>query len=90
MEEKALIELKGIIIAAGWEPNGEVSALDIAGYDEKRYRIANDPVGCQLFQLIRKAVVIRGKMDMDNRQKVIHVQSFRLDNTGSTAVDAGN
>lgn len=87
MEEKALIELKGIVIAAGWEQNGEVSAVDIAGYDETRYRIANDPMGCKLFQFIRKAVVISGKMDMDNRQNTVHVEYFRLDNTRPTAAD---
>lgn len=85
MEERRFIELKGIVIAAGWGPNGDVSAVDIAGYDEKRYRIANDPVGCQLFQFIRKAVVIRGKMGVDNRQHLIHVESFQPDHTEPTS-----
>ena len=85
MDERPLIELKGIIIAAAWGPNGEVSEVDMAGYDEKRYRIADDSVGRQLVQLVKKAVVIRGIIDFENQQNVVHVQSFRRDNAESTA-----
>ena len=90
MEEKSLIELKGIVIAAGWEQNGDVSAVDIAAYDETRYRIADDPIGCQLLQFIRKAVVIRGKIEIENRQNVVHVERFHLDHIESTVADSGN
>lgn len=73
------INLKGIVIAAEWGPDGDVSAVDIAGYDEKRYRVANDPKGLQLRQLIKQTVRVNGRLVVEDRRNIIHVVRFRLD-----------
>ena len=57
MDERPSIDLKGIVIAAEWAPDGDVTAVDIAGYDEKRYRIADDSRGRQLRRLVKRKVV---------------------------------
>lgn len=48
------INIRGIVIASAWNQNGEISAVAIAGYDEIRYRIADDHLGAQLRALIKK------------------------------------
>lgn len=82
-----LIDLKGIVIAAGWGPDGEVSSVDIAGYDEKRYRVADNPAGRQMFQLIKKAVAIQGRLAIENQQNVIYIEYFRHDDAERPAAD---
>ena len=74
-----MIDIKGIVIAAEWGPDGNVSAVDLAGYDEKRYRIANDPRGHQLHGLVKHSVVIHGRLTSENKQNTIHVEYYRLD-----------
>ena len=83
MNEFALIDLKGIVIAAEWGPDGDVSAVDLAGYDEKRYRIANDPRGHQLHRLVKQSVVIHGRLSSENKQNIIHVEHYSLDSEDS-------
>ena len=73
------ITIKGIVIAADWDPSGDVSAVDIAGYDEKRYRVADNPMALQMRRYIRKSVVVQGRLSIDNHRNLIVVEDFRLD-----------
>ena len=78
-----MINLKGIVIAADWGPNGEVLTVDIAGYDEKRYRVSDDPKGRLLKEYIQAKVVVEGKVGNEKQQEVIFVQNFWLDDAES-------
>jgi hypothetical protein len=79
MQKLTPIHLRGIVIAAAWENNGAVSAVDIAGYDEKRYRVADNLVGKQLKQLVKERLIIDGMIEMTANRTILHVKSFQHD-----------
>ena len=79
MDARALISLRGIVIAAEWGPDGEVTAVDIAGYDENRYRVAKASIERQLCQLSNEAVIVYGRLVIVNQQNVIFVDHYCLD-----------
>jgi hypothetical protein len=87
MKKLTPIHLKGIVIAATWENNGAVSAVDIAGYDEKRYRVADNLVGQQLKQLVKERLVIDGIVEMTANRTILHVKSFQRDIPGAMPFD---
>lgn len=75
--------IRGIILASGWEKNGEISAVDIAGYDEKRYRVVNDAMGRQLHDHMRRQVVVHGRVTMRENHLSIYVSRFRIEDFDS-------
>lgn len=86
MGKRTAITIRGIVIAAAWNRVGEITAVDIAGYDEKRYRIADDHMGIQLRVLNKKRIVADGFFDTDNNKPVLYVHHFKID--ASEAIDA--
>jgi hypothetical protein len=76
------ISIQGIVIAAAWTPNGDVTEVDIAGYDEKRYRVVGDHIGGQLRDHIKKRVVVDGVVKTIKGSLVITVKRFRVGNPG--------
>jgi hypothetical protein len=85
MKKLTPIQMKGIVIAAAWGRNGDVTAVDIAGYDEKRYRVADNLVGKQLKQLVKQRLVIDGMIEAMANRAILHVKSFQRDETEPTA-----
>lgn len=83
MNKQAPVSIGGIVIAAAWAPNGDVTEIDIAGYDEKRYRVATNPVGCQLRDHVKKSVVVDGVVKPRKDGLEITVQRFRIDRPGT-------
>jgi hypothetical protein len=72
----------GIVIAAAWTPQGDVTEVDIAGNDEKRYRVIADDIGGQLRAHIKKCVVVEGVVRARKDGLAITVKRFRIDTTG--------
>ena len=79
MGTRASIKLEGIVIAAAWNTKGEVAAVDIAGYDEQRYRVAGDHMGKKLWAHIKKRIVVDGMFETGANGMVIYVHQFRID-----------
>ena len=79
MEKQTPITLKGIVIAADWGKNGEISAVEIAGYDERRYRIADDLMGIRLRQIVHEKVIVDGIIENTTNGIIIYVKGFRFD-----------
>lgn len=79
MRKTNWITLYGIVIPAGWQADGEVSAVGIACYDEQVYGIANNEVGLQLLSCIQKRVIVNGLINTTNNQVTIDVHEFRID-----------
>ena len=79
MKNRIPIRLKGIVIAADWGSNGKVQAVDIAGCDEKRYRVADSPVGRQLLEHPRTRVFLSGTIDWTTEPATVYVDRFRTD-----------
>lgn len=79
MERPTAITIRGIVIAAAWKQNGEITAVDIAGFDEKRYRIADNHMGTQLRMLIKEQIIVDGIIESENNMSVIKIHHFRID-----------
>jgi hypothetical protein len=79
MNQRTPIRLKGIVIAAAWRPDGTVDAVDIAGCDEKRYRVADSPIGRRLLKCSRARVFISGAIDRTTEPWTLYVDRFRFD-----------
>lgn len=81
MGKQTAVTIRGIVIAAAWKQNGEILAVDIAGYDEKRYRIADNHFGLQLRALIKQRIVVDGFIETKNNNSVIHIHHFHIDSS---------
>lgn len=79
MGKQNLTTIRGIILAADWKKNGGISEVDIAGYDEKTYRVVNDVMGKQLRSCIKKRVTVDGIITTHNNRLTIHVRHFQID-----------
>jgi hypothetical protein len=79
MAMEILTTVRGIIIAAGWESNGEISAVDIAGYDEKTYRVVNDEIGKRLRSFIKMRVAADGIVTTQMDMLTIQLHRFQID-----------
>ncbi|BBO91370.1 hypothetical protein [Desulfosarcina ovata] len=79
MQKLIPIQMKGIVIAAAWGEHGDITAVDIAGYDEKRYRVADDLVGRQLKQLIKERLIVDGMIEKTGNRNILHVKAFQRD-----------
>ncbi len=77
--KKDITSIKGIVVPGDWEPDGTVSAVDIVGYDEKKYRVAGDQIGLRLFELIKKPVIVQGVLQSGSLLDTIHVDHYQLD-----------
>ena len=79
METDNLTTIRGIVLAAEWEKNGLISAVDIAGYDEKTYRVVNDTIGNQLVACVKKRVAAEGTIMKRKGRLTLTVHRFRID-----------
>lgn len=83
MGSRTIISIKGIVIAAEWGVDGGVTAVDVVGYDENRYRIANDSKGSLLRPLLQQTVMIHGWLAVEDQRNIIYVEQFKTDNDDS-------
>ena len=79
MGERVPVSIRGLIIAAAWTPKGDVAAVDIAGYDEKRYRVIGDQIGRQLRSHIKKRATVDGVIDAKDGALLLRVKRFHID-----------
>lgn len=79
MAEQKPTTLRGIILAAGWGKNGRISAVDIAGYDERTYRVVNDAMGKKLLDHLRQQVVAHGRVTKRENRVCIYVSHFQIE-----------
>jgi hypothetical protein len=78
---KQVRTIKGIIVAAEWRAGGRITAVDVAGYDEMSYRVADDSVGRQLLGMLKKRIVAEGVVQTLDNKNTIKVNQFRIDTT---------
>lgn len=83
MAKQNLTTIRGIILAAGWGEDGGISAVDIAGYDEKRYRVVSDAMGRKLKDHVRQQVVARGRVTTRENRLSIYVSHFQIEDFDS-------
>jgi hypothetical protein len=72
--------IRGIVIPVTWGEDGEVISIAIDTYQEERYRVAENVMGRQLRDLLRKRVWVEGKVKISkNRPLVIEVSDYKPD-----------
>lgn len=69
--------VKGIVIPAGWDLNGNIVKLAIATGDEQEYLIENHRKIAKLKTLLRQEVVVSGSIRDKKKYKAIKVASIR-------------
>ena len=82
MNKQTPFSIHGVVIAAAWTPQGDIKEIDIAGYDEKRYRVVEDNIGGKLRNYIKKSVVVDGFVKSQDGELVITVKRFHIDEPG--------
>ena len=73
--------VKGIVIPAGWDLNGNIVKLAIATGDEQEYLIENHHKIEKLKTLLRQEVVVSGLIRDKKEYKAIKVASIRQKKT---------
>ena len=68
MEKLTPTILRGIVIASAWGKNGEVTAVDIADFNERRYRVADDRTGIALRSCLKKRIIAKGILTKENNR----------------------
>jgi hypothetical protein len=79
MGQQTGVTIRGIVTAFDWNRVGQIKAVDIAAYDDKRYRIADDHMGMQLRVLIKKRIVVDGFIGTENNKPVLYIHHFQID-----------
>ena len=69
-------KIKGIVVPADWDGNGNVISLAIATGDEQEYLIENHQQIENLWTLLRQEVVAMGSIKCGKESKVIYVSEI--------------
>ena len=75
--------LKGIVVPADWDGNGNVISLAIATGDEQEYLIENHRQIANLRTLLRQEVVVMGYIKCRKQYKIIKVAEIHADETSN-------
>jgi hypothetical protein len=76
-----MVILKGIVVPAAWDLDGNIVQLAIATGDEQEYLIENNRKIGQLKTLLRQEVVVRGSLGEKKQYKTIKVASISQEKT---------
>lgn len=60
--KKANQLITGIVVAAGWDDDGNVALISIQGYDEREYVVKMNRCGNELMDLINQKVKVSGNV----------------------------
>jgi hypothetical protein len=71
-----MVCLKGIVIPAAWDQNGNIISLAIATDDEQEYLIETRRMVTKLMSLLRQEVVVTGTIMPAAKNNVIRITSY--------------
>ena len=71
--------ITGIVVAAGWDDDGNIVLISIQGYDEKEYVVKMNRCGKELRDLINRKVKVSGNVSerLDGK-RLIHIGQYNL------------
>ena len=73
--------IKGIVVPADWDGNGNVISLAIATGDEQEYLIEDHRQIANLRTLLRQEVVVMGYIKCRKQHKIIKVTEIQAEET---------
>ena len=68
--------IKGIVIPAAWDQEGNIISLAIATNDEQEYLIDTRQRITKLISLLRQEVVVNGSIQQTGKNKIIRMESY--------------
>jgi hypothetical protein len=69
------VRLRGIIVPAGWDETGRVTATGLSTFDEQFYQLDTEKVGSGLEDFLRKRVEVLGEFIGEGSNKVFAVRN---------------
>jgi hypothetical protein len=71
------INIKGIIIPAAWDAEGNATKAAISAFNEEEYLIEENGEGKRLLSLMQKVVEVSGVMRQEAGNKILKVEKFQ-------------
>jgi hypothetical protein len=70
--------IRGVIIPAGWDEEGNIIAVAISAQDEIEYQVEMAAKGQELMRLVNKEVTVSGEVAEKENKKSITVSNYNL------------
>lgn len=77
--------IRGIIVPASWDPNGNPLGTAIVTFDEDIFTVTDTESGRALVRYLRETVTVTGWTKTQGSIKTIHVQDFHIHGPGEAA-----
>ncbi len=74
------LEIRGIVLPADWDDEGNVVAVSIATSEEREYLIDDTDIARELIGMLRKPVMVRGHLTKKDKKRTLRVSSFSIIN----------
>ena len=82
-----LVTIRGIVIPADWDENGNVVAVAVSTYDEVEYFIENHEKAEELKAVIREEVEVSGILREGKNKLTMKAKEYRLKTRFKSAQD---
>jgi hypothetical protein len=69
------ISIRGILVPAAWDQNGNVTRVGLMTEDEEEYLLDEGGNSVGLFSLVRRQVQVRGRARQEGGRKIIVVET---------------
>ena len=81
LEGKAL-RIRGIILPAGWDAEGNVTAVSLCTSEEEEYLVRTNMKIGELLRFLRKDVEVAGYVEKVGKKKYITIETFIVEAAG--------
>jgi len=73
---KNKVLIRGLVIPAGWDEAGNVTAVSIATFNEAKYIVTNTPAGNELLNFIEHEVAVVGTLKTTRANTYLTISDF--------------
>ena len=67
-----------MVIPTGWDHRGRPTDVMIAAFDENEYHIEKNALADELFNILRKVVVVQGSLQIKGGRKWIEIDRYEV------------
>ena len=72
------VVIKGIILPANWDPDGNTTAVVLSSYNEDEYMVTADKKSSELLAFLRREVEVVGQIKKIDNKEYITVKEYFL------------
>lgn len=77
LPQKLTVAIQGVVIPVSWDSCGEPTALAVAGFDEREYRLVHDEAFGGLYACIGQSVIVEGRRIERDKTTWLMVESYK-------------